>query len=57
MPPLVKKTYIYIYIYIYVGSQFEAQARNIWSLGPMSPIQWICRKWVKELSPNELDNG
>ena len=29
---------IYIYIYIYVGSQFGAQAQNVWNLGPMSTI-------------------
>ena len=23
----------------------------------MSPVQWICREWVKELGPHELDNG
>ena len=40
-----------------VGSQIEAQAQNVWSLSPMSPIQWIYREWVKELGPSELDNG
>ena len=40
-----------------LGSQFKAQAQNVWSLSPMSPIQWICREWVKELSPNELDSS
>ena len=40
-----------------VGSQFAAQAQNVWSLGPMSSIQWICREWVKKLGPNDLDNG
>jgi len=40
-----------------VGTQFEAQAQNICNLGPMSPIQWICRECVKEQGPNELDNG
>ena len=39
---------------VIVGLQFEAQAQIIWGLGPMSPIQWICREWVKELSPNEF---
>ena len=29
--------YIYIYIYIYVGSQFGAQAQQIWGLGPRGP--------------------
>ena len=63
---LLWDTYIYIYIswekplwyiYISVGSWFMVQAQIIWGLGPMSPIQWICREWVKELGPNELDNG
>jgi len=40
-----------------VGSQFETQAQNVWSLGPRSPIQWICKEWVKELGSNKLDNG
>ena len=31
-----------------VGSQFGAQALNVWGLGPMSPIQWICREWVQD---------
>ena len=44
-------------IIIIVGSQFVAQAQNVWSFGSMSPIQWICREWVKKLGPNELDNG
>ena len=42
---------------IIVGSQFAAQAQIIWGLGPTSKIQWICREWVKELGPNELENG
>ena len=42
---------------VIVGSQFAVQAQNVWSLCPMSPIQWICREWVKELGPNELKNG
>ena len=25
-------------------------------LGPKSPIQWICREWVKKLDSNKLDN-
>ena len=27
------------YYFAVVGSQFVAQAQNVWSLGPMSPIQ------------------
>ena len=34
-----------------------AQAQNIWSLGLMSLIQWICRELVKELSHNELNTA
>ena len=45
------------HIYIYIGLQFAAQVQIIWDLGPMSPIQWICREWVKKLSPKELGNG
>ena len=26
-------------------------------LGPKSPIQWICREWVRKLGSNELDNN
>ena len=54
--------YIYIYIYVcvcvfvFVGSQFEAQAQNVWSLGPRSSIQWICREWVGNLDFCELDD-
>ena len=40
-----------------VGSQFGAEAQIVWCLGPMSPIQWICREWVKELGLSELDNS
>ena len=30
----------YIYIYIYrAGSQFAAQAQNVWDLDPVSPVQ------------------
>ena len=29
---------------------------NVWSPGLISPIQWICRVWVKELDLNELGN-
>ena len=48
----LKKNLMYI-----VGSRFGAQAQKVWGLGPMSPKQWICREWVKELGPSELDNG
>ena len=26
-------------------------------VGPVSPIQYIYRDWIKELDPNEVDNG
>ena len=42
---------------IYVGSRFEIQAQIILGLGPMCPIQYICRELVKELGPNEFDNS
>ena len=44
-------------VIIDVGIRFTAQAQNIWDLGPMSPIQKICREWVEELGLNEFDNG
>ena len=40
-----------------MGSWLAVLAQIIWGLGPISPIQWIYREWVKKLSPNELDNG
>ena len=46
-----------IIIIIIVGSQFAAQAQVIQSLGLVSPLQWIYREWVEELSPKEWDNG
>ena len=46
-----------IIIIIIVGSQFTAQVQVIQSLGPVSPLQWIYREWVEELSPKEWDNG
>ena len=34
---------------IIVGSQFIAQTQKNWVISLMSPIQQICREWVKEL--------
>lgn len=31
------------------GSQFVTQAQKVWDMSPMSPVQLICREWVKEL--------
>jgi len=42
---------------VIVRTQFMAQAQDVWDLGLMSPVQLICREWVKELGRNELDNG
>ena len=42
---------------ISVVSRFSAKAQGVLDLGPMSPEQKICREWVEELGPNELDNG
>ena len=39
-----------------VGSQFGAQVQNVWSFGPMSSIQWICREWIGNLDFSELDD-
>ena len=39
-----------------VGSQFETQGQNVWSLSTMSPIQWICRECVGNLDFCELDD-
>ena len=36
-------------IYIVVGSRFSGQAHNEWDLELVSPVQWICKKWTKEL--------
>ena len=32
-----------------VGSRFVTQAQKSWVMSPMSPLQKICREWVKEL--------
>ena len=40
-----------------VGSQFTAQAQKVWDFSLVSPIQYICRGWVKELGVSELNNG
>ena len=31
--------------------------KGLKDLGPKSPIQWICREWVRKLSSNELNNN
>ena len=38
-----------IYSKYIVGSRFSGQAQYAWDLKPVSPIQWICREWAKEL--------
>ena len=40
---LTNKIFINIFELSIVGLQFGVQALNVWSLGPMSSIQWICR--------------
>ena len=40
-----------------VRTRFAAQAQSMWNLGLVSPVQQICGEWVKELNPNELNNG
>jgi len=40
----------------YVRSQFKAQAQNVLSLDPMSPVQLICREWVGNFDLCELDD-
>ena len=37
---------------IIVGSRFSSQAQDAWNLKPVSPIQWICKEWAKELGFN-----
>ena len=32
-----------------VGSRFSALAQDVWDLWPVSPVQWICKEWAKEL--------
>ena len=32
-----------------VGLRFSGQAQDAGNLWPVSPIQWICREWAKEL--------
>ena len=39
-----------------VGSRFETQGQNVWSLGTISPIQWICREYVGNLDFCKLDD-
>ena len=38
-----------------VGPRFGAQAQQVGGSGPRSPKQWICRKRVIELGPNEVN--
>ena len=35
--------------FIFVGSHFSTQAQDTWDFRPVSPVQWICREWAKEL--------
>ena len=34
-----------------------SKPKGLKDLGPKSPIQWICREWVRKLGFNELDNN
>ena len=36
-------------IIIIVGTRFADQVQGVWNLGPVSPIQQICKEWVKKL--------
>ena len=38
-----------IIIIIIVRTRFADQAQGVWDLGPVSPIQQICKEWVKKL--------
>ena len=40
-----------------VETRFVAQVQSVWDLGLVSSVQYICRKWIKELGFSELDNG
>ena len=36
-------------IMVIVGPDFSGPAQDAWDLRPTSLVQWICRKYVKEL--------
>ena len=36
---------------------FRLGPKSEWGLGPVDPVQWICKELVKELGFNEFDNG
>ena len=40
----------YYYYFVFSGGEFQ-------NLGPVDPLQWICKEWVQELNFNEFDDG